>query len=68
MKKRDLKELHTRTIEELQKALIDIKAEIIKMQIELSRGADKNLNSVRNKKKDLARILTVIREKEVSNA
>lgn len=67
MKKKDLKELKTRTVEELKKALIDIRVEIIKLQIELSRGTNKNLNSARNKKKDLARILTIMKEKEVSN-
>lgn len=67
MKSKDLKELHTRTREELLKAIIDVRAEISKLEIDLSRKINKNINVVRNKKKDLARFLTIVKEKEVSN-
>ncbi len=67
MKSKDLKELHTRTREELLKAIVDARAEISKMQIDLVRGTNKNINAVRNKKKDLARFLTIVKEKEVTN-
>lgn len=67
MKSKDLKELHTRTSEELLKAIVDVRAEISKLEMDLSRKINKNINVVRNKKKDLARFLTIVKEKEVTN-
>ncbi len=67
MKKTDRVELHTKTHEELLRSMKDLKGEIMKLRMEIIRGTNKNLNSVRNKRKDLARILTVIKEKGVKN-
>lgn len=60
MKKKDIQTLHTKTKEELLSILKDAEAEIIALTKELRLGKSKNTNSVKMKKKDIARILTIL--------
>lgn len=64
MKANDKKELKSKTKDELMKDLIDAKAEVSKMLIEAKTGKITNTNLVRQKRKDIARILTFIGLKE----
>lgn len=63
MNTKDIKELHTKTIEELRKMLIDEELQITQLKIDLRTGKLKNTNAVKMEKKDVARILTVLGEK-----
>lgn len=69
MRKKEVKELQNKTIEELQKKAEDLKNDIGQLQIDKGLGKVKNVNEAREKKKDVARIYTTITQKtkEASN-
>lgn len=60
MKKNELIDLKTKTIDELRRRLLDLREEIEKMSVEKSRGTLKDTNGVRSKQKDIARVLTIL--------
>ena len=64
MKKEAKKELRTKTVDELTKELLDLRAEIAKLSIEMTTGKVTNTNELKKKKKDIARILTYLGEKK----
>lgn len=68
MKKKDKEELKTKTVEELKTLLKETKDSILKMRFDLSRNKVKNTRLIFLKRKDAARILTVLTDKEVLNA
>ena len=57
-------ELKTKTVDELIKDVRDARDEVSKMVIEMKTGKLKNVNFLKSKKKDIARILTVLHAKE----
>lgn len=59
----DLEELRKMDIKELKKRLDELRADLIKYKAQARLGTLKNTASIRNTKKDIARILTVINEK-----
>ena len=59
MKIKDLKELHTKTRIELLKMAQELGFEISKLSMEMKMKKVKNLNEVRTKMKNRARILTI---------
>lgn len=65
MKRRDLKELTTKSKEELIKMLKEYKSEVEKITIQEKAGRLKNVMLSSQKRKDIARILTMIRNKEI---
>ena len=67
MKKADLKDLHTKTIDELKGMYKTYKTELMDLNIEKSQYKLKNTRSIFWKKKDMAKILTILRGKELSN-
>jgi len=64
MKKNELADLKGKTIDELRRLLLDAREELGKLKIDMSLGKSKNLNQTRNKRKDIARILTILSLKE----
>lgn len=66
MKTNEKKELHTKTNEELKKMLADKRKELTDAKISNTRGKLKNVSSLTNIRIDIARILTIIRGKELS--
>ncbi|MEM0173716.1 MAG: 50S ribosomal protein L29 [Sulfolobaceae archaeon] len=56
-------ELRKLDIQELKKKLEELRVELIRLRSEARRGTLKNTASIRNVRKDIARILTVISEK-----
>lgn len=64
MKKADLKELHQKTAEELLKLLQDLRAVVKKEILDLAVNKLKNTNLIKIQKKDIARILTILGQKE----
>jgi len=65
MKTKDLKNLRSKSVADLVKTVDAKKKDLLKLQISLSTGGEKNLKSVKNLKKEIAQILTIIREKEI---
>lgn len=67
MKSKDIKELHTKTRGELLKKALELGVEINRLQIDMKMKKLKNLNEVRTKMKDRARILTIAHMKKEAN-
>ena len=65
MKKKDLNELKTKSILELEKKFKEKQSEKIVIQMEHKLGKIKNVHQISSMKKDLAVILTFIRLKEI---
>lgn len=63
MKKNELKELHAKTHEELVKMLGEARLIIAQSQMDKSMGKLKNTNFINTKKKDVARMLTLLGQK-----
>ena len=64
MKKTIRDELKTKTIDELTRKLADLSSEIDKLSTEEFQTAQKNVNLIRNKRKEIARVLTFLHIKE----
>lgn len=65
MKKKQLVELHTKSIKELKDLAKKIQEELVQLQTDLGAGKLKNVNQIKFKRHDLARIKTIIKEKEL---
>lgn len=57
-------ELRNLTLEELQKKLKEARQELFNLRFQLATGQLKNYKRIKQVKKDIARILTVIKEME----
>ncbi len=60
-------DLRNETPEELGKRLRDIKKNLMEMRFQHASGALNDPQQLRTQKRDIARIMTVIREKELEN-
>lgn len=60
MRRNDIRELKSKTENELARTLVDLKAELAKIKTSEYTNKSKNTNLVRNKKKDIARVLTIL--------
>lgn len=56
----EISELRQKTKEELQKSLVDSRERLRNLKFDLASGKVKNVREIRNIKKDIARILTII--------
>jgi ribosomal protein L29 len=65
MKKKELVELKTRDVTELNKLLKEKRVEFAKSRLDLKASREKNLKKARNLRRGIAQILTIIREKEL---
>ncbi len=68
MKTKDKQDLRVKTTDELKKLVEEIRVDLFKMKLEHSMRKLKGTQSIFNKKKDVARILTILREKEILHA
>ena len=64
MKSSDLQKLRDETVQELGVRAQQIKDEVAHMHIEAMVNHPKNTNAIGKKKQELAKVLTVIREKK----
>lgn len=60
-----MKEVSNKTVEELNKMIADVKLEIAKLVVESSVSQQKNTNTIPNKRKQLAVLLTALQQKKV---
>lgn len=65
MKKNDKKNLQDKTVDELKHLVSDAKKELLKLKFEASKFQLKNTQSMFEKRKDIARMLTKIKEQEL---
>lgn len=65
MKKNDFKNIRVKKIEELKKMVSEKKLELIKLLSNKASKGEKNLKKGRNLKKEIAQILTVVKEIEI---
>lgn len=65
MKKGELTELRSKDIDELKKLVADKRLELTKVMAEIKAGREKNLKKAKNLRREIARALTLIREKEL---
>lgn len=65
MKKQELEKLRQESIKALRKALQEKQEAKFKAKLELKTGQLKNVEKVKNLRKEIAQIATLIREKEL---
>ncbi len=65
MKKKDLTDLRNKKVSELEKLLSKKRNELINTYAKIKAGQEKNLKKAKNMRRDIAQILTIIREKEL---
>ncbi len=65
MKINELNKLKKKEKQDLEKISADNKIELVKIRAEVSAGNENNNKKIKNLKRDIAQILTVIREKEL---
>ena len=65
MKARELKELRTSNSQDLKVKLNDLKAELFNLRFQLATGQLENPMRIREVKKSIAQINTIIREEEI---
>ncbi|MEM3515126.1 MAG: 50S ribosomal protein L29 [Saccharolobus sp.] len=58
----DVKELRKMKKEELLKKLDELRLELIKLRVQARMGTLKNTSSIKNTRKDIARVLTILNE------
>lgn len=66
MKKKELTELRSKEVGELIKLLKDKKEKLAKLAPEIAIGKEKNLKKAAILRKEIAQILTMVREKEIA--
>lgn len=66
MRKKETRELRGKSLEELKKQTEDLRVDIAKTRVELKANPPKDTNVMMKKRKRLARILTIIREKKLA--
>ncbi len=66
MKKKELKELRTKTVEELRKLIKKTQEELVGLKIEKKAGKLKDVHQPKKKSDDLARLKTILKEKELN--
>ncbi len=65
MKKNDLAELRKLDIASLQNKLIELKKKLVLTKLKIKRGELTNVRAAKNLRRDIAVILTIIKEKEL---
>ena len=66
MKKKEYQDLKIKAYQDLNKLLKDKRLEFRKTKVDLKVSREKNLKKVKNLRRDIAQILTIIREKEIA--
>ena len=66
MKKKELKELHQKSQQDLQSLMKKAQEELVKLKMDRKAGRLKNVRLPENKRRDLARIKTILKEKELN--
>lgn len=65
MKKKDLVSLRSKEGGELKKLVFEKKLSANKIKIEIASGKEKNLRTYKNLRREVAQIMTIIKEKQI---
>lgn len=65
MKRKEFTDLKNKTIEDLTKFVREKREDSLKKKMEGVSGKDKNLKSYRNLRREIAQVLTLIKEKQI---
>ena len=65
MKRKDFTDLKTKSVSDLKKIVFDKKAEEMKARMSVGTGKEKNLKKAGNLRREIAKIQTLVREKEI---
>ncbi|MFI5241052.1 MAG: 50S ribosomal protein L29 [Microgenomates group bacterium] len=65
MKRKDLTDLKTKDLKDLKKMVLTKKDEALAAKVKRFSTQEKNLKSAKNLKIEIAKIMTIIREKEI---
>lgn len=65
MKAKDLSVVRENSVDELQKKVMDLKAELFNLRFQLATGQLENPMRVKEVKKSIAQLKTILREKEL---
>ena len=65
MKKKELKQLRTKSLQELQKLLAKKQTEAMKVRINVKVAKEKNLKHVKMLRREISQVKTVIRKKQL---
>lgn len=65
MKLMKIKEIRSMTKEDLEKKVVDLKKELFNLRFQNATGQLDNPSSIRLVKKDIARVKTILREREL---
>lgn len=68
MKSKEKKELLSKTVKELRVLVRELRETVIDLNLDKSQHKLKNERQIFNKKKDIARVLTAMKEVEFNNA
>lgn len=68
MKSKDKKELHSKSVKELQKLATDAKDELVGLKLDKTQNKLKNTSLLSIKRKEIAQMLTIMRIKILSEA
>jgi len=63
MKKREIRELKNKNTGQIRKTISDLEKEIVEVKFELKQSKAKNLHAFSEKKKDIARVKTILAQK-----
>lgn len=65
MKRKELQELRQKDKAQLLKLVREKKKELVKEAADIGLGRAKNVKAVRNLRRDIAQLMTILREKEI---
>ena len=68
MKKKQLKEIKNKTVEELEKLVTETKTQLTKLKFEILSGKNKNKRLGKSLRKEIAQILTIINQASLRGA
>lgn len=66
MKKKDLEQLKKQDVKALKKKIADLKKEAANIKIDLSMGKVKNVHTLLQKKKEVAKTMTILKLKSLA--
>jgi len=63
-----VKEMREKSSSDLEKELVELKSELFKLRFQLATNGLDNPMKIKNTKKDIAKIKTILREREIAEA
>lgn len=68
MKKNDFNTIKNKPVEEIEKEIAELRTKRVNLKFDLAAGKVKNIREIQNVKKSIAQLLTVLKERSMSEA